>query len=158
LPAFRSPLKTCSALSTCRPPQAAKFSRAGFPPTTPPWFASFVRPSLCRSGRPTWTSSPWGRPPSTRPTASPITRGTSTASPADPVEEARQRWLPSKHHSRSAQTPVDRFGSQLPSPDQLGSSPPMAGSVVMARSLSRVRSTRWGPSPARFSTLRCCMT
>ena len=39
------------------------------------------RPASCRSARPTWTSSRWAPPPSTRPTARPATPGTSSRIP-----------------------------------------------------------------------------
>jgi hypothetical protein len=58
------------------------------PPYDATW-SSGSRPRACRSSaRPTWTSSPWGRPPSTRPTAQ-------HAQPVGPGPDPRRlrRWL-----------------------------------------------------------------
>ena len=41
-------------------------SRAGCRRTTPPWSPGCARPACRSSARPTWTSSPWAPPPSTR--------------------------------------------------------------------------------------------
>jgi aspartyl-tRNA(Asn)/glutamyl-tRNA(Gln) amidotransferase subunit A len=56
--------------------------RAGSRRTTPRSPAASRRPASSSSARPTWTSSPWGPPPRTAPSARPATRGTCPASPA----------------------------------------------------------------------------
>ncbi len=140
--ACRSRSRTCWPRRACRPRAAPGSSRAGCRRTTPPW-SSGCAPRACRSSaRPTWTSSRWARPPSTRPTARPTTRGTSTASPAargaGPPRRSRLRGAAGHRHRHRRLDPPAR----LPSPARSGSSRRTAavsryGLVALANSLDQ---------------------
>ena len=78
--------------------------------------AAAALPACRSSARPTWTSSRWAPPPSTRPTAPRTTRGTSTASPAAPAAARPPPWPPSRRRWPSAPTPAARSASPARSP------------------------------------------
>jgi hypothetical protein len=141
----RSPSKTCCAPSTCRQQPARGSSRAGFPPMTRPSCAGCARPTSCPSARRTWTSSPWARRRSTRPTAPRTTRGISTAYRVAPAAAPLRRLPRSKRPWHWEATPVARSANRPPSPAVSVSSRPTAVCRDTGRSRSRARSTRWAP-------------
>ena len=96
--------------------------------TTRPSPAGCAKRGSSSSARPTWTSSPWAPPPSTRRTARPTTPGTSTGSPEAREVAALPHSRPSRPRWRSAPTPVGRSASPLPSLARSASSPRMARS------------------------------
>ena len=67
--ASRSRSRTCWPPRACPPRAARGSSRAGCRRTTPPWSPGCAPPACRSSARPTWTSSRWAPPPSTRRTA-----------------------------------------------------------------------------------------
>ena len=84
----------------------------------------------CRcSARRTWTSSRWARPPRTRPTGRPATRGTSSASPAARPAARRRPSPAGSRRGRSAPTPAARSSSR----------PRSAASSACARRTARSR-------------------
>ena len=108
------------------------------------------------SARPTWTSSRWAPPPSTRPTARRTTRGTSSGSRAAPAAARPRRSPRSRRRWRSAPTPAARSASRRPSPAPSASSRPTAACRATGSSRSRPPSTRPGRARAPCSTPRCC--
>ena len=88
---------------------------------------------LCpSSARRTWTSSPWGRAPSTPPTATRTTRGTSTGSPGGPAVARPPPSPPTRRRSPSARTPAGPSVSPAPSPGPSASSRPTAACPATA--------------------------
>ena len=116
-----------------------------------------ARPAWSCSARPTWTSSRWARPLSTRRTAPtrnpwdldahPRRLGRRLGGGASP--RTRRRWP-------SAPTPAARSASPARSPAPSGSSRPTAARRATAWSRSRPRWTPRARAPGRCSTPRCC--
>src|SRR4051812_40325657 len=112
-----------------RPPAARRSSRAGGRPTAPRSPPGWPRRAPCCWARPTWTSSRWAPPPRTRPTGSPATRGTSTASRAVPRVGRAPRSPATSRRGRSAPTPAGSSPRPPPSLAPWALGPDPGGSI-----------------------------